>query len=211
MIGAGRTGCDVALTIAKDSPRLSKRVGAADSEARRREKYGGEPAAQRTERRGLEIPERRVPTGGEMLEVLQDSGVYPKAADDHHTASTRAVTCHRDRCRPGIRDKMLDLARKPGSHHLLRWQQRQDSEKSDATPSEHTNDFDKPSLHQQRIADYEALGKPASGLRGCVGRSARSASAVPPVGEAGWERLLHSGAPDKGLSDEAFNDRSPRL
>jgi hypothetical protein len=39
-------------------------------------------AAQRSERRRSEIPEGRVTAGREVLEILQDAGVQPKAADD---------------------------------------------------------------------------------------------------------------------------------
>ena len=93
-------------------------------------------AAQRSGRRRDEISDRRVPTGREVLEVFQDASVHPKAADDLHTASACAVACHRDRSRPGVGDEMLKSAGEPGSHHLLRRQQRQDSEENDAAPGE---------------------------------------------------------------------------
>jgi hypothetical protein len=92
--------------------------------------------AQRSERRRGEISYRRVPTGREVLEVFQDAGLHPKAADDLHTTAARAVACHSDRSRPGVGDEMLKSAGEPGSHHLLRRQQRQDSEKNDAAPGE---------------------------------------------------------------------------
>jgi hypothetical protein len=71
-----------------------------------------------------------------MLEVFQDAGVHPKAADDLHAASARAVTCHSDRSRPGVGNEMLNSAGEPGSHQLLRRQQRQDSKENDAAPGE---------------------------------------------------------------------------
>ena len=77
-----------------------------------------------------------MPTRGEVLEVLQDAGVHPKAADDLHAASAHAVACHSDRSRPGIGDEMLKSAGEPSSHHLLRGQQRQNGEENDAAPSE---------------------------------------------------------------------------
>jgi hypothetical protein len=48
-----------------------------------------------------------------VLEVFQDAGVCPKAADDLHAASARAVACHSDRSRPGVSDEMLKSAGKP--------------------------------------------------------------------------------------------------
>jgi hypothetical protein len=50
------------------------------------EEENGRPAAQRSERRCREILDRRVPSGRKMLEVFQDAGVDPKAADDSHAA-----------------------------------------------------------------------------------------------------------------------------
>jgi hypothetical protein len=35
--------------------------------------------------------------GREVLEVFQQAGVCPKAADDLYAASARAVACHSDR------------------------------------------------------------------------------------------------------------------
>ena len=48
-----------------------------------------------------------------MLEVFQDAGVHPKAADDLYAASARAVACHSDRSRPGVGDEMLKSAGNP--------------------------------------------------------------------------------------------------
>jgi hypothetical protein len=93
-------------------------------------------AAQRSERRRREISDRRMPTRREVLEVFQDGGVHPKAANDLHAASARAATCHSDRSRPGVGDEMLKSAGESGSHHLLRRQQRQESEENDAAPGE---------------------------------------------------------------------------
>jgi len=60
----------------------------------------------------------------------------PKAADDLHAASARALACHSNRSRPGVGDEMLQPAGAPGSHHLLRKQQRQDGEENDAAPGQ---------------------------------------------------------------------------
>jgi len=46
------------------------------------DKRDHEAAAQRPERRCHEILDRGVPTWREVLEVLQDAGIHPKAADD---------------------------------------------------------------------------------------------------------------------------------
>jgi len=93
-------------------------------------------AAQRSECRCREISDRWMPAGREVLEVFQDAGVCPKAADDLHGASACAVTCHGDRSRPGVGDEMLKSAKEPGSHHLLGRQQRQDGEENEAAPGE---------------------------------------------------------------------------
>ncbi len=76
-------------------------------------------AAQRSKRRCREIPDRWVPPWREVLEIFQDGGVYPKAANDLHAATGRAVPCHGDRRRPRVGDEMLNSAGEPGSHHLL--------------------------------------------------------------------------------------------
>jgi len=77
-----------------------------------------------------------MPAGREVLEVFQDAGVHANAADDLNAASARAVACHRDRSRPGVGDEMLKSAGEPGSHHLLRRQQRQHGEKNDTAPGQ---------------------------------------------------------------------------
>jgi hypothetical protein len=71
-----------------------------------------------------------------VLEVFQDAGICPKAADDLHAASARTVTCHSERSRPGVSDEVLKSAGEPGSHHVLGRQQRQDGEEDDAAPGE---------------------------------------------------------------------------
>ena len=76
-----------------------------------------------------------------MLEVLQNSGVGPKAANNPHATSAQAVASHRYRGRAGIGDKMLKLARKAGSRDCLRRQQREDGEKNDATPRKEAQQF----------------------------------------------------------------------
>lgn len=79
----------------------------------------------------------------------------PKAADDLHAASARAVACHSDRGRPSVGNEMLKSiachcdrypsgvstempksAREPHPHQYWRWQQRQNGEENDATPGE---------------------------------------------------------------------------
>jgi hypothetical protein len=87
-----------------------------------------EPAAQRPKRRRCEISDRWVPSGREVLEVFQNGGVHPKSTNYLHTASGRAVPSHSDRSRSSVGNEMLKLAGEPGSYHLLRRQQRQDSE-----------------------------------------------------------------------------------
>jgi hypothetical protein len=82
-------------------------------------------AAQRPKRRCCEIPDRWVPSRREVLEIFEDGGVHPKATNDLHATSGRAVPCHRD---PSRGDDMLNSSRKPGSHHLLVGQQGQDRE-----------------------------------------------------------------------------------
>ena len=96
----------------------------------------GETAAQCSKRGCREISNRRMSVRREVLEVFQDAGVCQKAADDLHAASARAIACHSDRGRPGISDEVLKSAGKPGSHHVLGWQQRQDGEEDDAAPGE---------------------------------------------------------------------------
>jgi hypothetical protein len=54
-----------------------------------------------------------MPTGREVLEVLQNAGVYPKAADDLRGALGCAVSGHSDRSRPSVGDQMLNSAREP--------------------------------------------------------------------------------------------------
>ena len=93
-------------------------------------------AAQRPKRRCREISDRWVPPGREVLEIFQNGSVHPKATNDLHTATGRAVSCHSDRSRPSVGDEMLNSSRKPGSHHLLVGQQRQDCEEDDAAPGE---------------------------------------------------------------------------
>src|SRR5580692_10802737 len=63
-----------------------------------------------------------MPARREMLEVLQNCGVQPKAADDPHAASARAVARHTYRRRPGMGNQMLKFPPKAGSHHVLRRQ-----------------------------------------------------------------------------------------
>jgi hypothetical protein len=114
-----------------------------------------------------------MPTRREMLEVLQDRGVHPKAADDPHAASARAVARHADRRRPGIGNQMLKFPRKAGSHHVLRRQQRQYSDEKDAAPREDPTRCDEePRVHRRTLIDEDASGK----LR--FRRVARSASAA---------------------------------
>jgi hypothetical protein len=71
-----------------------------------------------------------------VLEVFQQAGVCPKAANDLKAAAAHAVTCHSDCSRPGVSNEMLKSAWKPGSHHVLGWQQRQDGKEDDAAPGE---------------------------------------------------------------------------
>jgi len=107
-----------------------------DGQAAAPQEGAGKTAAQCSKRRYREISDRRMPAGREVLEVFQDAGVCQKAADDLHVASARAIACHSDRGRPGISDEVLKSAGKPGSHHVLGRQQRQDREEDDAAPGE---------------------------------------------------------------------------
>jgi hypothetical protein len=93
-------------------------------------------AAQRSQRRRGEIGYRRVPTWREVLEIFQETGIHPEAADDLDTTAAQPVARHSDRSRPRVGDKMLKSAGEPGSHHLLRRQQRQDGEENHAAPGE---------------------------------------------------------------------------
>src|SRR5271163_3056912 len=103
-----------------------------DGQAAAPQERAGKTAAQRSERRCREISDRRMPAGREMLEVLQDAGIEPKTPDDLRATSACAVTCHSDRSRPSVGDEMLKSARKPGSHHRLRRQQRKYGKEDDA-------------------------------------------------------------------------------
>ena len=48
-----------------------------------------------------------------MLEIFQDAGVHPKAANDLHAASAHAVARHGDRSRSSVGDEMLKSAGSP--------------------------------------------------------------------------------------------------
>ena len=89
-----------------------------------------------SKRRRREIPDRWVTAGREMLEVLQDAGVHPKAADDLCDTPARAVARHRDRRRPGIGNDVLNSAGKPSAHHVARGQKRQDRKQNDTAPGQ---------------------------------------------------------------------------
>jgi hypothetical protein len=83
-----------------------------------------------------------------------------KATDDLHAASARAVACHSDRSRPGVGDEMLKLAGEPGSHHLSRRQQRQDSEENGAAPGEDARRcHEKASAHRLTFIDGDGSCK----------------------------------------------------
>jgi hypothetical protein len=96
------------------------------------DKRDHEAAAQRPERRCHEILDRWVPTWREVLEVLQDAGIHPKAADDLRGPPPRSVAGDRNRRRPGIGHDVLNPTGESGSHHMLRGQERQDRKQDDA-------------------------------------------------------------------------------
>ena len=74
-----------------------------------------ERAAQRSKRRGYEIKEQWMPAGREVLEVLQDSGIDPTAADDPH-ATPATVARHSEGSRPRVGDEMFKSSWEAGSH-----------------------------------------------------------------------------------------------
>ena len=76
------------------------------------DKNNSKTAAQRPKRRCREIPDRWVPSGREVLEIFQDGGVHPEAADDLHAASAHAVPCRSDGGRPSVGD---ECSSRPGS------------------------------------------------------------------------------------------------
>jgi hypothetical protein len=82
------------------------------------EERDGEPAAQGSQRRRREIRDRRMPTGRELLEVFQDSGVHPKATKDSHIAAARTIPPHGDRRGPDVGYEVFKLAGEPGSHGI---------------------------------------------------------------------------------------------
>ena len=101
-----------------------------------------------------------MPARREMLEVLQDRSVHPKATDDPHAASARAVARHADRRRPGIGNQMLKFPRKTGSRHVLRRQQREHGEEKDAAPREDPTRYDEEGCaHRRTLIDEDASGK----------------------------------------------------
>src|SRR5437660_966590 len=77
------------------------------------EEGDGEPTTQGSQRRRCEILDRRMPTGREPLEVLQDSGVHPKAANDPHIAAARTIPRNADRRGPGVGYEVFKLAGSP--------------------------------------------------------------------------------------------------
>src|SRR5215471_6612714 len=66
----------------------------------------GDPAAQGSEGRCCEIHECRVPSGREVLEVLQGRGVQPETADDPGGASALRITPSTRRASP-IRERII--------------------------------------------------------------------------------------------------------
>lgn len=82
------------------------------------EEGDGEPTTQGSQRRRCEILDRRMPTGREPLEVLQDSGVHPKAANDPHIAAARTIPRNADRRGPGVGYEVFKLAGEPDSHSV---------------------------------------------------------------------------------------------
>jgi hypothetical protein len=104
-----------------------------------------------------------------VLEVFQQAGVCPKAADDLHAASARAVTCHSDRSRPSVSDEMLKSAGEPGSHHVLGRQQRQDGEEDDAAPGEDAKrGREEVSAHWPWLSTVTELAGPFCVYRGAI-------------------------------------------
>ena len=75
-----------------------------------------------------EEPKGGMPARREMLEVLYHyhSGLPPKAPDDRQPAPVPSVPRHCDRRRSSVRDEMLKLARKAGSRHVFRGEQREE-------------------------------------------------------------------------------------
>jgi len=88
------------------------------------EQGNSDAAAESTERRRREILKGGIPTRREMLKILKGAGVEQKALDQPRGTPVQPITRHCNGCRPGIGCKMLKLARKPRSHHVLRRQQR---------------------------------------------------------------------------------------
>ena len=137
-----------------------------DNSSRRREgqatpeQGSSEPAAQRSERRRREISYRRMPAGREVLEIFQDAGVHPEAANDLHAASAHAVACHSNGGRRSVGNEMLELAGKPGSYHVLSRQQGQDGEENDAAPSQNPEGrHQEVSAHRLTFIDGDGSGK----------------------------------------------------
>jgi hypothetical protein len=92
------------------------------------EESDGEPAAQGSQHRCREILDRRMPTGRELLEVFQDSGVHPKAANDLCIAAARTIPRRADRGGPDVGYEVFNLAGEPGSHGIQLGQYVQETE-----------------------------------------------------------------------------------
>ena len=62
-----------------------------------------------------------MPARRETLEVTQDCGIQPKAADNPHAAAARAVARDTERRRHSIGNEMLKFPRKAGLRHVLKY------------------------------------------------------------------------------------------
>ena len=125
-----------------------------------------------------------MPTGREVLEVFQDAGVHPKAADDLHGASARTVACHSDRGRPSVGDEMFKSvachcdrypsvvstempksARDPHPYQYWRRQQRQNGQENDAAPGEEPKRYhNEAGAHRLTFIDGDGFGNAVLGI-----------------------------------------------
>ena len=147
-----------------------------------------------------------------MLEVLQNSGVGPKAANNPHATSAQAVASHRYRGRAGIGDKMLELARKAGSRDCLRRQQREDGEKNDATPRKEAQQF----YDEVGAGHQTVIGR--SGAKSGAARAPRQVALydVSPMGENRSQETVTSrpegsGVPIRGPGRAIAVRRQPKI
>ena len=75
-----------------------------------------------------------MPTGREVLEVLQEAGVEPEGADNQRPAFIQPVTRHCYRRRARVGHEMLKLTWEAGSRHFFGGQEGQERQQDDAAP-----------------------------------------------------------------------------